>query len=367
MGKEKEGYVMKVLVIVTSHFGFDGISNVVTNYYLYQDHDQIKMDLLTINEIPAKLKVEIEKNGDHHSILNQRNRNPIGYMVAVAKMCRKNKYDIVHVHGNSNTMSVELLSARLGGVKVRIAHSHTTKCNHKIINMMLRPAFHMNVTNGFACGEEAGLWLFNRDSFVIINNGVDLQRFKFDSAIRLRLRRELGVEDKLLVGHVGRFSKTKNHQKLINIFRALYTMKQDVALFMWGEGELENEIRQRTLGIDADIRFMGTTTEVEKWLQAIDVIVFPSLFEGLPLFLVEAQALGVRCIVSDTVSPAAKIVDNFAYHSLDDTDEGWAEDILIKASSLERIDTHESIIKAGFDIRMNCKNLLDIYKKILHI
>lgn len=358
--------MIKVLVVVTSHFGLDGISNVATNYYIYQDHTRIKMDLLTINDIPIKLKVEIEKNGDSHFIMNQRNKNPIGYVKSVALLCRQNKYDLVHIHGNSNTMFVDLIAARLGGVKVRVAHSHNTKCNHTVINRILKPLFRLNVTDGFACAEEAGMWLFNKGEFRVINNGIDLDRFKFNALLRLRLRKELGVENKLVVGHVGRFSKQKNHQKLIRIFKILNEMKKNTALLMWGEGELEEDIQQMILDINADIRLMGTTTEVEKWLHVMDVIVFPSLFEGLPLFLIEAQALGIKCIVSDTVSPMAKIVDNFTYYSLNDTDEGWAKFIIKETISLEYIETHNMITKAGYDIRNNCEQLLGIYNDLIY-
>lgn len=195
--------MIKVLVIVTSHFGFDGISNVATNYYIYQDHTRIKMDLLTINDIPIRLKVEIEKNGDSHFIMNQRNKNPIGYVKSVAVLCRQNKYDLVHIHGNSNTMFVDLVAARLGGVKVRVAHSHNTKCNHTVINRMLKPFFRMNVTDGFACAEEAGMWLFKKGEFRVINNGIDLNRFKFNASLRLHLLQRTGSGKQISSGACG--------------------------------------------------------------------------------------------------------------------------------------------------------------------
>ena len=149
----------------------------------------------------------------------------------------------------------------------------------------------------------------------------------------MHLRKELGVENKLVVGHVGRFSKQKNHQKLIHIFKMLHERRKNTALLMWGEGELKDDIQQMILDINADIRLMGTTTEVEK---------------------------------SDTVSPMAKIVDNFTYHSLNDTDEGWAKFIITETISLGHIETHNMITEAGYDIRNNCEQLLEIYNDLIY-
>lgn len=359
--------MIKALIIVTSKFGLDGISNVVTNYYIYQDHSKIKMDIITINDIPTTFEKQIKKNNDEHFIMGYRNTNPIKYILKLAKLCKKKKYDLVHIHGNSNTMFVELLASLIGGIPTRISHIHNTKCNHPIINTLLYPFSYLITTDRFACGYDAGKWLYGKSPFIVINNGVDLKRFTPNSQIRKKLRDELNLNEKLVIGHVGRFSIQKNHKKLITIFSSLHDCTKNVALLMWGEGELIENTRKLSKAINADIRFMGTSYELEKWLNVVDIIVFPSIFEGLPLFLIEAQAMGIRCIVSNTVSPKTKITDQLTFHTLNDTDASWAKDILNASKSINynSTNTHESIIKANYDIRTNCKTLIDIYSKLI--
>ena len=360
---------MKILVIVTSHFGYDGITNVATNYYTYIEHSKVQMDFVTINEIPDNLKRLLDKNGDTRYVLPMRNQNPLSYLLNLIKIIKKGKYDIVHIHGNSNTMFLELWAAKLAGVKVRIPHSHNTKCDHPVINKLLKPFFRAASTYGFACGKEAGEWLFPKDSFKIIPNGIDLERFNFNQEKRDSLRKEMQLQDKLVVGHVGRFSLQKNHEKLLRIFAALKQKNLNVTLMLWGEGELMEATKQFAQQTGGDIRFMGTTNKVEEALQVVDIIVFPSLFEGLPLFLVEAQAMGLNCLVSDTVSPMAKLTNYFAFQPLNDKEEMWAETII---KMCKRTDSkhnskvaHEFIAKAGYDIRENCNNLLETYKSLI--
>lgn len=361
---------MKVLVIVTSHFGYDGISNVATNYYVYQDHSKIKMDLVTINKVPDNLENEMKHNGDCNIVLSQRNKNPFSYIYTLTNLIRKNCYDIVHVHGNSNTMCIELLAAKLGKCKTRIAHSHNTKCNHPFINKILRLFFKISYTDGFACGIEAGEWLFNKSEVTIIANGVDLNRFTLSPQYRVYIRKEWNVTDRIVIGHVGRFSEQKNHRKLLSIFSCIKKMRENVTLLMWGDGDLYEQTKVLAEHIGGDIRFMGTSNEIEKCLHAVDVIIFPSLFEGLPLFLIEAQALGLPCLLSNTISPMAKICDYVYYESLNSPDEKWAKDALqiVSTSTIEKnsITSHECIRKAGYDIRIQASKLIEIYHNLIN-
>lgn len=361
---------MKVLVVVTALFGYDGISNVAKNYYLYQNHKKLQMDLLTINDIPLSLKNEIEYNGDQSYVFNYRNRNPIKYIKNLSGLVKVNKYDVVHIHGNSNTMFVDLWGAMLGGCKTRIAHSHNTKCDHPFINMLLRPLFQMSYTGAFACGEEAGEWLFKKGEATIIANGVDLERFTLKEDYRKQYKKELRVENRLVIGHVGRFSVQKNHHKLLSIFESIKKRNPNVSLLMWGEGELMEEARGQAKKIGGDIRFMGTSNEIEKCLHAVDIILFPSIYEGLPLFLVEAQAMGLPCLLSNTVSPMTKITKYVFYEELEACDEAWAKEVL-RIASISKVEdnaksAHEAIRSAGYDIRIKAGELIDVYQQLIN-
>lgn len=358
---------MKVLVIVTAHFGYDGISNVATNYYLYQDHKKVQMDLLTINEIHPFLKEELEKNGDRHYILSYRNSNTLKYIRKLSQLVKANKYDVVHIHGNSNTMFVDLLAALLGGCKTRIAHCHTTRSDHPFINVILRPFFKLVYTGAFACSVEAGEWLFKKGEATIIANGIDLERFTLNATYRKQYKQELGVEHRLVIGHVGRFSAEKNHQKLLSIYNEIRTVNPHVTLLLWGDGELLEDVKRQAQTIGGDIRFMGTSHEIEKCLHAIDIFIMPSFYEGLPLTLIEAQAIGISCLLSNMVSPMAKITDSVYFEDLEASDEEWANEAL-RIASLSKVEdnakiSHERIRSAGYDIRVNAANLLKIYQQ----
>lgn len=361
---------MKILVIINAHFGTDGISNVAKNYYLYQNHSRVRMDLLTINEIPGELEEEMERNGDNCYVLNKRNSNPFAYLTELIRIIKTNRYDIVHTHGNSNTICIELLAAKLGGCKVRIAHSHNTRCDHPIINALLRPAFKMTYTDGFACGKEAGRWLFKKDEFTVVANGVDLQRYSLDVNFRSRYRKDLGLEGRMVIGHVGRFSLQKNHKKLLSIYAAIKKQNPNASLLMWGEGELIDNIQAQAMEIGGDIRFMGISNQIERCLHALDIIIFPSLYEGLPLSLVEAQAMGLPCLLSDTISPMTKITDWVKFIPLTSDDETWANEALhlIETSNMifNARKAHQQIRNAGYDIRENAGKLLSKYKQLIH-
>src|SRR5690554_6848042 len=160
---------MKILTIVTSHFGYDGISNVAANYYKHKDHKVVHEDWVVINAIPEELASSFEANLNRVFILPFRNSNPFKYMMGLYRIIRLGEYDVVHAHGNSSTLFVEMIISKIAGVKVRISHSHNTKCDHAIINKILKPFFLRTYSHAFACGKEAGEWLFGNRPFDVIS------------------------------------------------------------------------------------------------------------------------------------------------------------------------------------------------------
>lgn len=358
---------MKILTIITSHFGYDGISNVATNYYIYQDHSSLRIDFITINPVTNILEKSIKKNNDSLFVFPYRNTNPLKYVSNLIKIIRQGKYDIVHIHGNSSTMAIELLAAKLGGTKVRIVHSHNTTCNHKLINKILKPFFSKLYTTGFACGQEAGEWLFGEKFFYIISNGVDLEKYSYSSVIRNAMKMKYNLQNRFVVGHVGRFSLQKNHKKLVSIYNEIEKQKSNIELVLLGDGELSGEIKEYCKQKKLNVRFIGNSNEVAKWLQVFDIIVFPSLFEGLPLFLIEAQAAGVDCFISDTISPMTKITPLVHFIPLTYSDSDWAKNILTTNLS-DRTTAKSSILKcikeAHFDVRANCIQMKNLYAEL---
>ena len=362
---------IKVLVIESTTFGYDGITNVIVNYYKYQDHNRIQMDLVTINEISSNFDSVLKQYHSQNYILPYRNSNPIEYVINLTNIIKRGKYQIVHVHGCSATMAVEMLAAKLAGVKIRIAHSHNTKCDHIRIDKMLRPFFSKFCNIGFACSKEAGEWLFPNKDFSIITNGIDLEKYQFNNAVRDDMRIRNNLKDTFVIGHIGRFSKQKNHDKLVDIFSEISKDIPNTKLVLIGDGELREEVQERVQKQKLNVLFVGLSDEVEKWLQAMDIVIFPSLFEGIPLGLVEAQAAGLPCVLSDTISSDIAITDLVEFVKLDASARKWAD---VARSFQNRYDRYErneyvkqQIREAHFDIKANCEELKIRYENLADI
>ena len=199
----------KILMICTSFFGYNGIAAVIINEYKALDKEKMQVDLLCINEPSDEIKEMFKKNNSQIFVVS-RNSQPVRYMIKISRIMKENKYDIVHIHGNSATMAVELMAARRAGIKVRIPHSHNTTSDHMRIHKLLKPIFDRTYTHAFACGTNAGKWLYGKKDFIVINNGIDTTRFTYNKEYRDFIREKYNLEDKFVVGHVGRF----NYQKI---------------------------------------------------------------------------------------------------------------------------------------------------------
>lgn len=191
--------MIKVLVVETTKCGYDGITNVIKNYFLYQEDPEIQMDLVTINEAVPELKTFLEQKGRRNYQLPYRNRNPLKYVMKLRKILKEGGYQIIHVHGCSGTMAVEMLAAKLAGIKVRAAHAHSTACTHTTSDKILRPFFLKWCNCRYACSDAAGKWLYKGMPFSLISNGIDLEKFQYDPVVRERLRNEYDLEDNWLL------------------------------------------------------------------------------------------------------------------------------------------------------------------------
>ena len=361
--------MIRVLIIETTAFGYDGITNVVTNYYKYQNHNRVHMELVTINPVSDSFKAEMDNSESRNYILPYRNQNPLKYIFQLIKIIKREKYQVVHVHGCSATMAVEMVAAKIAGVKVRISHSHNTKCDHVKVDKILRPVFNICCNVGFACGKEAGEWMFPKTPFSVISNGVDIEKYQFNEKVRSEMRQKFDLTENFVIGHVGRFSLQKNHDKLIDIFKEISKEFSNAKLVLIGDGELRKKIEKRVDEEKLNVLFVGLSDKVEKWLQAMDMIVFPSLFEGLPLGLVEAQAAGLPCVLSDTISPDTKITDLIEFVELDSPLNTWVKAVKRNYNNFDRkarIDVvKQQIRESHFDIRTNCEELANKYEKLI--
>ncbi|MBR3789232.1 MAG: glycosyltransferase family 1 protein, partial [Clostridia bacterium] len=313
----------------------------------------------------------IKKNNNKVFVLPFRNSNPLKYVIALKKIIKENKYDIVYVHGNSATMAVELISAKLAGCKVRVAHSHNTQCNHMKINKLLMPFFSILYTDCCACSPEAGKFLFGNRECYVVNNGIYVPKYEFSEEIRDKIRTQLGVENKFVIGHIGRFAYQKNQEFLINILKVVIEKGEDAVLLLVGEGETIEMVKStaESLGVADRVIFFGTTDFVNEVVQAMDCFVFPSRFEGLGIVAIEAQASGLSCVASTEVPEKVKINDKTTFLSLESDVTVWASAVIERKTTASTraalvSETKKNLEKAKFDIEKNCADMLDYYKKI---
>ena len=231
----------------------------------------------------------------------------------------------------------------------------------------------MFATKYFACSELAGEWLFSKkiresNNYHLIHNALDLKKFAFSLSEREEIRHELGVEGKFVLGHVGRFEEQKNHEFLLEIFREVASACEEAILLLVGEGELQEMIQKKAeeYGIEDRIRFLGIRKDVAKLWKGMDIFVFPSLFEGLPIVALEAQASGIRSVMADTITTEVKLVEKVKFLSLQDSPKEWSRVILSykgeDRSEEENSGIRQAFAKAGYDIESAAQTLLSYYE-----
>ena len=358
--------MINLLIVNTVPFRMTGMTSVIINYIKVMNKDGFKIDVLVNDYILDENRKKIEELGCSIYLCKSKKKHPFKYAKYVKNLLNKNNYDIIHVHGNSSIMAMELCIAKKCDVPVRIAHSHNTTCSHMILHKLLYKSFIDACNYRFACGVEAGKWLYPNRDFKVINNGIDVNKFEFNKDIREEYRKKLNIKKEKLIVHVGNFNEQKNHSFLIDIFNEILKIDSNYKLLLIGEGILANEIKKKTneLGIEENVIFLGISNEVNNYYRAADCVVFPSLFEGLPLTLIEAQASGLPCFVSSKVSQEVKITKLINFISLNKSPNEWAKiitDYDYDSNIIKRETYKNDVVSNGYDINKNAEVLRKIY------
>lgn len=356
---------LRALWIPTTKFNQNGIAAAVRNCFSVMDFSACTVDFVTLNELPPDLKEAVRAEGGACFVLPMRNRRPLSYLHALTKLIRAGRYDIVHAHGNSCTLAAELLAARRGGARVRIAHSHNTSCTHRAAHLLLRPCMEKNVTCRLACGQDAGKWLFRDQPFTVLPNAIDTGRFAFSTEQRLRIRAALGWQDAFVVGHTGLFTPRKNHMFLAESFLALSRRDPSARLLLVGDGPTRPAVSAlfADAGISDRVHFTGETDGAAPLYSAMDAFALPSLSEGLPFTLIEAQCAGLPCLASDAVTRESDLTGLVRFLPL--TAAQWADALAgIQAPDREAGSRRAvaRIAEAGYDLRQNGAALLNLYR-----
>lgn len=358
-------YPIRILHIVTT-MNRGGLETMLMNYYRHIDHSKVQFDFLVHRDFEADYDKEIISLGGkiyHISRLIPWSKE---YKNRLKEFFKSHpEYKIVHVHQDCLS-SVALRCAKECGIPVRIAHSHNSnqdknwKYLFKLYYMKKIPTY---ATDFFACGKMAGEWMFNGNDFHIINNAIETKKYLYSEDVRLRKRKEFGICHELVLGHVGRFFPQKNHKFLIEIFAEVLKYKPDAKLLLVGDGEGKKEVLEQVnaLGLTKHVIFAGVRTDVNELMQAMDIFVFPSLYEGLPVTMIEAQAAGLHCLISDTVSSECIITnDLISIKKITEPVSEWAKKI-IELADYKRIEHFTEIKEAGYDVEENAKWLQKFY------
>lgn len=310
---------MKVLIIVTTKFDMNGITNVVMNYYRNMNKKKFEFDFVVPNLPRKKIVDEIKKYDSKLFIIENRLKNPLKYMYDLNNVMKKDKYDVVHIHGNSNTLAIELSVAKYKKIPVRIPHSHNTITKFKFIHTLLSKQFKKTYTHGLACGIDAGNWLFGKENFIVLDNGINVEDYCYDEDIRKSIRNSLSFKEKnKVIGHVGHFTLQKNQNYLIELFRELYERDSSYRLILIGDGVLREELEEKVdkLGISSGIIFLGKREDIPALMSAMDILVMPSIYEGLPLTLIEAQSADLDCFISNKISQEVDVTNTINFFEL---------------------------------------------------
>lgn len=356
---------LRVLQVVT-HMERGGLESMLMNYYRYIDREKIQFDFLVHRQERAAYDDEIEAMGGKIYRLPRLVPWSKAYLTALNRFFDEHpEYRIVHVHQDCLS-SVILKAAQQHNIPVRIAHSHSANQDKNLkypVKLWYKRSISKYATNLFACGEDAGDWMFGGEPFQIINNAIDVAAYTYVPTKRQEMRRQLGLENELTIGHVGRFNQPKNHPFLLDIFAVLLKKEPNAILLLVGGGENMPKIQAKahTLGIAEHVRFLGVRSDVADLMQAMDVFVFPSLYEGLPVTMVEAQAAGLPCLISDKIPPECILTNGLVgVLPLSAEPETWAAKILEK-KNLPRIDRRSEIAAHGFDITTEVVKLQKFY------
>lgn len=367
---EKE--TIRVAQIIGKWIG-GGVESVVMNYYRHIDRNKIQFDFICDNDSTNIPYEEIKELGGK-VILIPPYQKVFKYHNVLKNILKNEDYKIVHSH--INTLSVfSLFAAKCAGVPVRIAHSHSTtnkkEKNKNFIKQILRPFSKLFATDYMCCSELAGRWLFGNKEYdkgnvYLLNNAIDLDKFKYNEKVRKGKRKELSIsDDTLVIGHVGRFVEQKNHKYLIDIFDEVHKKNKNSILLLAGQGPLMNEIKEKVnkLRLEDNVKFLGQRNDINELYQAFDVFVLPSLYEGLPVVGIEAQATGLLCLFSKEMTKETKVLNTTEFLSLEQSSKKWA-DTIIKNKNYKRIDPIKEISKRGFNIEKEKFKLENFYKKL---
>lgn len=365
------GKRIRVLQILPSLNVCSGVSNYLINYYKHIDNNKIQFDFIVHREPKESFEqVVTQLGGKVYHIKDFKMSNIRKIFVDLDRFfsTHANEYDIIHCH-MANAAAFYFYFAKKHRINIRILHSHQSdaadRWSHRIRNYPLLYIGKKLTTDYFACSKLAGDFLYKTRPYTVVNNAINSEKFVFNMEARQKIRISSGIEDEFVIGHIGRFCNQKNQVFLLDIFKEVLDLNPTSLLMLVGGGEQEELIKNKAklLGIEEKIMYMGVCRNTEELYQAMDVFCLPSLYEGLPIVGVEAQAAGLPCLVADTVTNELAVTQLISYMSLKKSQKAWANN-LISLKNVVRNNMVSEMSQNGFDIQTEALNLQDSYKAL---
>ena len=371
-----DNYPIRVLMLFTI-LNRGGAESMVMNYYRAIDRSKVQFDFVVHREEKGDYEDEITALGGRIYRMTPLRPHTLGkYAQQISTFFDEHpEYRIIHGQCSESGYYFYKEASRRG-IPVIIAHAHNSHVKIDLkwfFRTWMKYKMRPYLTHYFSCGEEAAIWLFGKDlaqKAIILKNAIDTRRYRYDAQIRELKRKELGLDaHSLTLCHIGRFDKVKNHQFIIKVMAQIIKKCPNTQLLLIGDGELRQQTEQQTkdYGLESNVKFLGVRPDVNELLQAADALVFPSLFEGLPMTLVEAQCSGLPCVISENIPHEVDFTDLVEQLPLETGAEKWSEQLLQATTKHHERGTYaQRVSDAGYDIQTNAKWLENFYLQCQH-
>lgn len=355
---------MKKYLVFGISTQFGGVESFLLNYIGEMMDSENRFEFILFEKVPRFFEESYLSKCKYY-IVPTRTKHPMEYRRKLSEIVKNGNYDILWYNACTLSDITLVKIANKYRVPCRIIHSHSSaNMGSKLVGILHnihKRNIEKYITEAFACSAEAGGFMFPKkvNNITIINNAIQAQKYEYNEKVRKKVRDELKIENEILIGHVGRFHQTKNHVLIIKIFAEILKLNPSAKLVLVGDGNTKENIIQlaKEEKVFDNIYFLGKRMDVNELLQGMDIFLFPSLFEGLAISLVEAQAADLPCVISDTISKSTILTEKIVALSLDDAPEKWAKVVLEYTGKWKRKDRLALIEEKGFDIKENAGKL----------
>lgn len=365
---------MKRLLCIVSSMDAGGAETFLMKVYRKLDKTKYQLDFCVSKKSSGYYDDEIRKLGGKIYYVVPKSKNALKNFFSIKKLVSEHQYQYVLRTSQQSLAALDLLAAKLGGAKTLVYRSSNAGMNGGKLKKLINKIFHFlpnTIANvKLAPSTEAAEYVFGKknvekNKVCILHNALDYDLYQYDSKIRDSIRKKLKIDNKFVIGHVGRFNIQKNHKFLLEVFNVIHKMEPNSCLLLIGEGELEKEIKAdiKNLGLENSVKLLGIRKDIAELMLAMDVYLFPSFYEGMPNTIIEAQATGLKCVLSSTITKEADITGNLTYVSLDKSAEEWA-DIVLNLAHYQRKNYKKEFEKSGYTIDSSVKQFVNtIFEK----